>query len=266
MVKSNPTGEFEPSNPLCRFLSTTNQHQKAVVIRILLESYKPFKIFRDRLTSTGLVVDAARQVKSILGLTEHHSDISTSLLSLGTYSQAVRTSGSGHYEIVDVAGANLLEHLICGISDIAKSEALVMRQIGTDAAGWISREHVITPLAEAMRRAEGGDSRGAVVQGGNAIESYLIELSSKYPVQLNGTGINAKLDELKRADKSKMPTKLCNMGKYLGHVRNAADHGTDSDIGAPWGIRPSTGIEYVFVACSFVAASTALVFGRIPEI
>jgi hypothetical protein len=59
---------------------------------------------------------------------------------------------------------------------------------------------------------------------------------------------------------------LSNVGKYLGHVRNAADHGIDRDVAAQWGIRPSTGIEYVFVACSFIAATTVLELGRPPEI
>ena len=30
-----------------------------------------------------------------------------------------------------------------------------------------------------------------------------------------------------------MPKKLAAVGKYLGHVRNAADHGVDTEVGAP---------------------------------
>jgi hypothetical protein len=69
------------------------------------------------------------------------------------------------------------------------------------------------------------------------------------------TGINAKLDKFDQA--RKLPKKLVHVGKYLGHIRNAADHGVDADVGAPWNIRTATGLEYVFVACSFVAASIA---------
>lgn len=43
---------------------------------------------------------------------------------------------------------------------------------------------------------------------------------------------------------------------YLGHLRNAADHGVDQEIGAEWEIADNAGIEYVFVACSFIAAVT----------
>jgi hypothetical protein len=80
----------------------------------------------------------------------------------------------------------------------------------------------------------------------------------------NVAGINGKLNELR--GQANLPTKLQNVGYYLGHVRNAADHGSDPDVGATWTIRPNTGIEYVYVACSFIAAVTAWESGASAEI
>ena len=100
---------------------------------------------------------------------------------------------------------------------------------------------------------------------GNAMDSYLAALGTRLGVVLTGAhGINAKLDELRRANQ--MPMKLLNMGKYLGHVRNAADHGVDTDVGVAWSIRPATGVEYVFVACSFIAARTSRERGEPAQI
>ena len=76
-------------------------------------------------------------------------------------------------------------------------------------------------------------------------------------------GINAKADEL--SSKGKLPKKLLNVAKYLGHVRNAADHGVDPEINAPWTIRDANGLQYCFVACSFVAAVTEHENGGVPE-
>ena len=77
-------------------------------------------------------------------------------------------------------------------------------------------------------------------------------------------GINAKLDRLSQANR--LPRKLLYVGKYLGHVRNAADHGVDAEVGGAWTIRNSTGLEYVFVACSFIASVTAYENNRALEI
>ena len=51
-----------------------------------------------------------------------------------------------------------------------------------------------------------------------------------------------------------LPKKLAAVDRYLGAVRNAADHGTDPDIGQAWQLQGSTGLDYIGVACSFVTA------------
>ncbi len=58
------------------------------------------------------------------------------------------------------------------------------------------------------------------------------------------------------------PNKLLNVSKYVGHVRNAADHGADPEIGAPWEISAQTGRNYVFVAAMLIRAMLAHRIGR----
>jgi hypothetical protein len=93
-----------------------------------------------------------------------------------------------------------------------------------------------------------------VQQAGNAVEAFIVELAGRTGVNLgNATGLNGKLEAL--ATQSAMPEKLRRVSKYLGDIRNAADHGPDADVGnVSWTIRENTGVEYVFVACSFVGA------------
>ncbi|MGH2533811.1 MAG: hypothetical protein ACRDJW_16080 [Thermomicrobiales bacterium] len=266
-VSRRANSQFEVASPLCRFLASMNQLQKATALRVLLESYQPFIVFRQRLVATGVVVDAAKQTKSVLNLAEHHGEISTTLISLGTFSQALFTAGGGQYEVRDSAEENALMLLMEGCSQAAAAEERIRKQIGLDAESIVSRDQVILPLVDALSRAHGHDPRAAVTQAGNAIESYLVELANRLSIGLAGkTGINSKIDEIKRLNTPKMPGKLANVGKYLGHVRNAADHGNDPEIHAPWSIRDATGVEYVFVACSFIAAATALELGKSPEI
>jgi hypothetical protein len=116
-----------------------------------------------------------------------------------------------------------------------------------------------------LLRARGNDGRGAVVSAGNAVESYVADLAGRVGVGLAGaTGINAIIDRLDQANT--LPKKLVFVGKYLGHVRNAADHGVDPDVGASWLIQSSTGTEYVFVACSFLRSTRARELGRPPQV
>jgi hypothetical protein len=56
--------------------------------------------------------------------------------------------------------------------------------------------------------------------------------------------------------------------RRLGEGGHPPDHGAaDADIpGATWQIRDATGLEYVFVACSFIAATLGIERNQPPEI
>jgi len=85
------------------------------------------------------------------------------------------------------------------------------------------------------------------------------KLANSQGVSLVGAaGINQKLDKFRPANK--LPKKVVEAAKYLGQVRNAADHGVDvdHDVNALWGIQQDTGMLYLLVACSFI--SSALTF------
>lgn len=258
-------GKYSTASPLCRFIITPNQMQKAAVMRVVLESYQPFVMFRQRLVATAIAATAAQQTKAALKLDAHREEVKDTLLSLGTYSHALVAEGGGRYRAEENPFENTLEILAKACKDAAAAEARVREQLGLIAAPVVTREEVIVPLADALIRAKSGDPRGAVVRGGNAVESYLDSLADSLNVNLHGaTGINAKLEKFAQA--KVLPKKLVHVGKYLGHIRNAADHGIDGDIGASWTIRNSTALEYVYVACSFVAATIARVKQMPPEI
>lgn len=253
---SHGAGKYSVTSTLSRFLVTPNQMQKAAVMRVVLESYEPFIMFRERLVATVLASTAAQQTKAALGLDAHREVIKDTLVSLGTYSHALVTEGGGRYRAENEPFENALEILAQACRDAAAAEARIRHQLGADAVASVSRDEVIVPLADGLVRAKSGDPRGAVVSAGNAVESYLEALAARQGVNLaSAPGINAKLDKFAQANK--IPKKLVQVGKYLGTVRNAADHGVDPEVGVSWVIRDTTGLEYVFVSCSFVAATIA---------
>lgn len=264
---ANDTGKYTVESFLCRFLATPNQSHKASVLRLVLESFAPFVMFRERLVATGSASTAAQQTKAALGLDSHREEIKDTLISLGTYSHALVTEGGGRYRSAEASMDNALQCMSQACSDAMSAEYRIREQLGHDAASFVSRNDVIVPLADGLRRAAQTDPRGAVLAAGNAVESYLDSLANHLspPISLVGaTGINAKLEKFLQTNS--LPKKLINVGKYLGHVRNAADHGIDAEIGASWTIRNATGLEYVYTACSFIASSYLRTQGKPPEI
>jgi hypothetical protein len=245
-------GNYRPRGPLCRFLALPSEQVKAAVVRVLLESYEPFERFRDRLRATGSVDDAARQTQQLLELDSHREPIKDTLISLGTYAGAIEAEGGGKYRPVEGDVPQSLLALSKACKDTASAENEIRRHLG-NCAGTVSRDDVLLPLADALLKAAAGQAADAVRAAGNAIESYLSELAGRINVNVTGaSGINAKLDRF--AQNGALPKKLVGAGKYLGHVRNAGDHGVDPDIGQAWSVQGSTGLDYVHVACSFLRA------------
>ena len=258
-------GEFDVLSPLCRLTRTAAVLHKAAVLRLLLDTYEPFTTFRERLIATGNAQTAAEQTRVALDLAAHRDEIKETLVSLGSFAQALQSEGGGRFVVADVPHELHLLAAAQACVDITSAERRIREQLATATLDVASGPHVTSVLAQGLLKAAGSDARGAVLEAGNAVESYLLEWGGRVGVNLAAApGINSKIDALAAA--GHLPGKLAYVGKYLGHVRNAADHGIDTDVGAAWTILPATGVEYVLVACSFLDACRARELALPPAI
>lgn len=258
---SGSSQQYSISSPLCRLARTPHDKERAAILRIVLELYEPFQVFREELEATGDASEAARRTKQILDLTAHREEIKDTLLSLATFSGALVAGHGGRYSRDSIKISELVSELNQGCEELSAGIQHVRNELGHDAANAVSHDDVITPLATGLRLALAGSPREAVMHAGNAIDSFLDEVGKTEHVSLHGKhGINSKIEELNK--QNKMPKKLLNVGKYLGHVRNGADHGVDAEVGQAWDISRATGINFVNVAMSFVRSVICLKQGK----
>lgn len=264
---SHNAGAYGVASPLCRF--TAIPEQKAAVLRILIESYLPFTVFRERLLATADLNNAARATRVLCNLPAHRDVVRETLISLGTYSRALVPEGGGNYQLEGASLVNALQVIASACRDAVTAEGRIREQLGPAAEAILApqRETIIVPLADALVRAGNRDAAGAVQAAGNAIESHLTAMAGRMHVGLAGAnGIIEKLTRFSTPPR-RLPRKLIHLGSYLGAIRNAADHGPDADINnQSWTIRDATGLEYVFVACSFIAATVGIERNDPPEI
>ncbi len=245
---------YKAANGLIRFFSTPVDAEKAAILRVVLENYEPFIIFRQRLMSTNSADTAAQQTKTMLDLDAHREEVKDTLISLGTYSRAFSIEGGGRYSISTEPLSNELESLASACEDLSAAEVTIRRQIG-ERADLVNRTEVIEPLAHALRKASAHQASDAVRDAAEAIESFLSRLGARMGLTLTGAdGIIQLLEKFRPGNH--LPKKIIESAKYLGQLRNAADHGVDNDpdVGALWHIQNTSGLQYVFVACSFISA------------
>ncbi|MCL4275332.1 MAG: hypothetical protein KJZ77_15785 [Anaerolineales bacterium] len=259
LVGLQANGNYCPQKPFAIYLVTARDSQKAAVLRLVLENYAPYQAFKFRLAVTGLASTAAEQIKVMYSFQRHRDEIKDTLISLGTFAQSLVTEGGGLFKPAefDTKKAGFIEIASEVALDRALAETKIRSRLGNETADWINYQEVFTPLTTAFQELRSENSRTSIVFAGNAIESFLVQLGTHHSVNLTGaTGINSKVEKF---NGTQIRTKHKNMFKYLGHIRNAADHGVDTEIGTSWTVTHETAIEYVNVSLSTVKAVTLTV-------
>jgi hypothetical protein len=243
-------GKHIPTAPFSTYLMTASAQQRSIIFRMVVEQYQPFQTFKQRLKMTGLVPKAAEQTKVCHGVTTHRDDIVQTFTNFGQYTGSLVFEGAGLYKVSEeqLSIATLTSIIIAQ----ATARTWVASRLGQDACTFVQPVEVLGELVLAANSLD-RDQRGSIVHAGNAVESFLVQIAGKYSIDLtSANGINAKA--VKIHNEHKINTKLINMSKYLGHIRNASDHGNDSEIGAMWTISDECAVEYVNVAITFIRA------------
>jgi hypothetical protein len=263
LLAKKQSGDFIPKCPYAVYLITSDPQHKAAILRFVLEQYPPYKTFKFRVALTGNASEAANQTRAFYAISAHREEIQNTLINLGTYANSLVSEAAGRYRPVEGEADDYILMVEAVIQDRVTAELHVRRKMGSEAADWIDQREVFEPLVTAYQllKSVKEDSKAPISHAGNAIESFLSQIANHYGVNIRGaTGINAKAEQI--ANDSKLTKKHLNMLKYLGHVRNAADHGTDSEIGRAWEISQNTAIEYVHVAMSVITDIVAHLNGR----
>lgn len=254
-------GTYTVLTRLATYLVTPDDKQRASLMRLLLDLYEPFRHFRERLLVTGNPQTAAQQVKAIHNLSAHRDVIKDSLVNLGTFAGSIITRGAGRFELSATSHESLWDTVATAIGTRDFAEMEVRRKLGS-ASEWVNTAEVIDPLIEAFMRADQEDARSVILYVGNAVEAFLCQLGDHYslPAVRTASGLNSKANSLDSA--SKLTKKHKAMLGYIGHLRNAADHGPDSETGVPWTIESQTALEVLAVAISTIRALVAYVEAR----
>jgi hypothetical protein len=256
--------QFVPRVPYACYLVSSKPDQKAVVLRFLLEDYRPYSFFKARLDVVQDVMRAAQETKVFLNITADKDEIKDTLISLGQYTQSIESAGAGIFNVAPLVhrDAPFLRVLQQVVSDREASKTHVRRRLGDQATSWIDPHQVLDPLVTGLQKlADPTDTKGPIQYAGNAIDSFLAQVAREKSVPVaSAHGINAKASAL--LDRKVIAKKQKALLKYLGDIRNAADHGTDSEIGTTWDIAGETTIEYVSVAVSAIRSIVARIKGQ----
>lgn len=225
-----------------KLVTATSDNQKAVIMRLILEQYQPYRIFKVRYGFTKSIEQACKQTKILCSLSSNERDIKNTLISIATYAKALKSEGANLYSFVEEE--NIYPLVETNLLESAVSEKSLRDFWGETIYNTVDNTTIVEPLSEAFQKskAQTPDMRAVIVYAANAFESFLDRYATSHSVSLSGkNGILQKRDALS----SCLSKKHRGMIDYIGQIRNAADHGADSDEGGQmWTITKDTMLLY----------------------
>lgn len=244
LVTYNPQGDSYTAHSFLaeQLVSAVSDEQKAVYMRLILEQYPPYNTFKARYGFTKSIELACKQTKSLYSMVSNERDIKNTLISIATYAKALKSEGANLYSFAEDAKTVGLIESALELTTI--TEASLRTFWGEDLYNFVDLETVFKPLVDALKKSQciPVDTKSVVVYAANAFESFLGVYANSLSVSLAGkNGIISKRDALS----AKLSKKHRGMIEFIGQIRNAADHGADSDEnGQMWTVTKESATIY----------------------
>ncbi len=236
-------GAYISRGPFGHYFAEATDARRIDVLRFALEAYPAYGFFKQRVALHGDPLKAAREAKHRYGFENHESEVRETLVSLGQFSGSLIYGTDTGYV---VARSEEADAFLAAAEQIALSGAsiddFVRDALGDETYGYIQDEEdaIITNLRSALQAVvNGARDRRTVVHIGNSCENFLVKIAREAApaVDLDGaTGVMSKAQRL--SDKKLVADKHMGYFRFLGQLRNAADHGEDSEINMEWDITP----------------------------
>ena len=257
---------YRPLPPYRYYLAEASEPRRIDVLRFAVEAYEPYRFFKQRLAVHDDALRAARETKTRFAFDNHEGEIRETLVSLGQYCGSLTyTADSGLKVSTSSAGA---EQYLASFESIAvegaSAEEFIREKLGLDGYQFVQDEalEIITNLRTAVQKLLAGEAgTEAIVAMGNACENFEKRIATLHdpPIDLNGaTSVISKAERLKSA--AAIATKHLGYFTYLGHIRNAQDHGIDDQdiaVNAQWEVSEETVRQAILVCLSTIRTVVA---------
>lgn len=252
LISLKANGTYESDSFLARLIvSSRNDIHKAAVMRLVLEQYEPYVMFKKRHGFTGSMDLASKQIKTLYSMSSSYKDIRNTIINIGTYSRALINDGANTYSF-NQNEISYIEILELALKFKSNDDNSLAKQLGDEACSYVDTKKVFEPLSEAYSKIqnENSDKNTIILYSGNAFESFLQQIANDNGISLaNKAGISAKSDALS----SIISKKHRGMIQYIIQIRNAADHGADPNEGGKiWNISDDTAQFFPMIVTSII--------------
>lgn len=239
LASDTKKGTYSTAQLFGYYFAAAGASRKVDLLRFALESFAPYQYFKARLIVHGNAQKASRETKSRFKYSNHDGEILETLLSLGQYCGSLTATG-GKVEVSSADPDSFLSVFESSSNDEMGIKRLIREIVGDEAFEFIRDDSVGVidhTVAVFVQIRESDDGTEGAVRLGNACENFLNRIADSEVPAISLTGTNGIIQKADRVKAGKAITKK-HLGsfQFIGQMRNAADHGIDSDIGLEWAV------------------------------
>ncbi len=259
---------YEPAGPFGYYFAEATETRRIDVLRFALEAFPSYRYFKQRIALHRDPLKAARETKHRFTYSNHEGEIRETLVSLGQFSGSlVYATDTGYV----VAQSEEAESFLAAAEQIAlpgaSIEDFIKEWLGDEIYVYVQDEAdaIITHLRSAFQKVVAGErDRSAVVHIGNSCENFLVKIAREATPAVNlanASGLTSKAQLLEK--ERVIAAKHMGYMRFLGHMRNAADHGEDVDLNTEWAMAPeAVQLGALLLLAAIKSVGTFVLVGR----
>jgi hypothetical protein len=221
-------------SPLNRIITNAKKNDRKNIFKFLLLEYPPFLFFIEQIERNEDPTQAAIKTKTVFSMTGSATILKNSFIELGLYSKILNDTDGGYTVIhnEDTDFNLIFESITKTLMNDEQAGEYISSLFDARILDYISeyKSRLITSSSKFE-----SDRKTSILESADIFEDYLKKITSDLGISLKKiNGIIEIGNELKRNDK------ICNkhLGyiTYIGQIRNALKHTTDTEIGRSWEI------------------------------
>jgi len=225
---------FKPIHPFARLFTDAKTNEKKAILKFKLMEYEPFKFFANLILKGQDETRASCKTQMVYNFSGSPMILRNTFLDLGIFSRIFVEKETGIETVFDAEPdiRNIFESISNTLNEEAQVENFISTQLDEDVLEYV-RSFIDRLKTAALRISS--NSKSCVKDTADVFEDFLKKICSEESVDITGAnGIIEVGNRLKSA--SKITSKHQGFINFIGHMRNAFKHTTDSEINATWDV------------------------------
>lgn len=237
---------YQPVPPFARLFTNAKTNEKKAILKFRLMEYEPFKLFASLILKGEDVTRAAFKTIKVYNITGSTTILKNTFLDLGIFSRIFAETEKGFEAVFDAEPEirSIFESIGSTLNEEAQVENFISTQLDETVFEYIGdfKSRLVTAGIEF-----GSNPKSCVKDTADVFEDFLKKLCSDESVDLSGaTGIIEIGNKLKSA--GKITKKHQGFIYFVGQMRNAFKHTTDTEINRSWRASSDLSLEIFLVA------------------